>query len=344
MDKVILFGAGDKAKEALLYCQKRYEVLCFVDNNTEKQGKFVDLLGERIGIERPDILLREEYKNVKIIITTALHSKEILGQLAEMKQVDMRNVKHFSPMLQESGGQTYYEAMFKERTISTGKLISEISPQIGLRNVTFTLGGSGVLDYLLLRCLVLKFSLKNYLEIGTYIGESLRCVSDLCEHLYSITVPSDHPYSMKNFCAENGIPDYSNRLVTDENVVQFLEDSRLFDYKKIDHPIDLYYVDGDHSYDGVYADTKNIFASKQENAIVVWHDFRQAPGLRTEVIRAVQDAVSKEEFERVFLFDNNMCGMYVPSVYYDEIKKFCSWNKNILYSYELLIKAESLNK
>lgn len=176
--------------------------------------------------------------------------------------------------------------------------------------------GSGVLDYAFLRALALKYKVRKYLEIGTYIGESLKAVADICEQCYSITAPQGSPYAVIDSCKFYNLPDYTDRLANDPNVMQFYCDSKAFNWAEAPEDIDLYFIDGDHSYKGVYCDTKNVFATKKESAIVVWHDFKNSnPTLLTsEVATAVKDAIG-EEFDKVFCVDNNMCGVYLPKIY-----------------------------
>lgn len=181
------------------------------------------------------------------------------------------------------------------------------------------------------------------MEIGTYIGESLKAASDICEECYSITAPVDAPYHMRNWCRERNLPDFSDRLANDDNVIHYYCDSKKFDWSKIPNDIDLYFIDGDHSYNGVYVDTKNVFAHKKPNSIVIWHDFKNANSwdMNSGVAVAVKDAIG-DEFENVFCVDNNMCGIYLPkSIQNDFEMKPCSYTEapQEMFFYECDIKV-----
>ena len=198
-----------------------------------------------------------------------------------------------------------------------------------------------MLDYVFLKLLAEKFCAKKYLEIGTYIGESINMLTDCCEELYSITAIPGSQFSMREWCKKNGIPDYSNRLIYNNKIKQYLvKDSKNFDFSILPDDIDLFFIDGDHSYSGIYNDTRNIFSIKKEQAIVVWHDLKTAYGYRPETVRAIKDAVG-DDFRYVYATNNNLCGIYLPQEIKNEIylKKNEYAEQEPLYTYDLNITA-----
>ena len=200
------------------------------------------------------------------------------------------------------------------RTIDLGLFLKDYK-EIKCKELTFMTGGSQVLDYAFLKALVEKYNIKNYLEIGTYIGESINILTDICEKLYSVTAPLESIYSMRTFCKELNLPNYSERLTTNSKIMHYFTDSKIFDFSQIEEEIDLYFIDGDHSYNGVYCDTKNIFNTKKEDAIVVWHDFRGVGfRYRGETIAAVRAALG-DKFKNVYVTNCNLCGIYLPEKY-----------------------------
>lgn len=206
-----------------------------------------------------------------------------------------------------------------KRTIDLGEFLQSGTTEIKCKELTFMLGGSQVLDYVFLVRVAEMFGCKGYLEIGTYIGESINVLSDYCEKLYSVTAPPDSCYGMIHFCKYYDIPHYSERLAYSDKITHYYVDSKCFDFSKVAEDVDLYFIDGDHSYGGVYNDTKNIFATKKEDAIVVWHDFKRLSLYRPEVIHAVKDALGAE-FDNVYVTNNNICGIYIPKKYQNVFK------------------------
>lgn len=245
-----------------------------------------------------------------------------------------RGMKHIS--------REKWEPIIMKRTISLGKFFEEnnIGGGYTLKDMTFIPGGSLVLDYLLLKEIMAKYSLRNYLEIGTYIGESISCMEDVSKKRISITLPPDVPEMLNHFDTIN-TGNFANRLVKGD-VIQYFADSRKFDFAKVKDRIDLYFIDGDHSYDGVYSDTKKVFAHKKKDSFVVWHDFKLSDmTIRREVVQAVVDAVGLKQFKNIYCCDNNMCGIYVPDKYLKDFEELCHYDANILYTYDLKLEVKS---
>ncbi len=227
-----------------------------------------------------------------------------------------------------------------ERKLDGGKFLESFG-EIRLRNLTYITGGSGVLDYALLKALAMKFELKNYLEIGTYIGESIFNVSDVCERCIGITADPHSPFAASSFCRTNNTPDFSNRLTGAGNIeIHYCMDSKEYDFSKFDKIPDLVFIDAGHHYLDVKSDTENIWKIKKDNTIIVWHDFVDAYG----VVAGVRDALG-DEFDNVFVFDNNICGVYLPKPYreyFSESKYFFSEesNKITMYTYNTVLNIE----
>ncbi|RKI37453.1 class I SAM-dependent methyltransferase [bacterium D16-51] len=256
--------------------------------------------------------------------------KKIVGKLK--KVCKYRGMKHIS--------RGKWEKNLKKKTICLGKFfqaMQNVGGGISLRDMTFIPGGSLVLDYLLLKEIMVKYGLQNYLEIGTFIGESISCMEEVSKKRISITLPPDAPELLNYFdTMETG--NYANKLVSDD-VIQYFADSKKFDFSKIKERIDLYFIDGDHSYEGVYTDTKKVFNHKSKDSFVVWHDFKFSDmSIRREVVQAVVDAIGLEQFKRVYCCDNNMCGIYVPDKYRKDFNKLCHYNPDILYTYNLKLE------
>lgn len=232
-----------------------------------------------------------------------------------------------------------WKAGIGRRTISLGKFFEGMSEngKYSLKDLTFIPGGSQVLDYLLLKEIAVKYDLENYLEIGTYIGESISCMEDVCKKRISITLP---PAQSEKWFEKINTGNFANRLIGG-GITQYLGDSKKFDFNKIKEPIGLYFIDGDHSYEGVYCDTKKVFRHKNRDSFVIWHDFRLVDmSMRNEVIQAVADAIGLEQFGRVYCCDNNLCGIYVPAKYQKDFDELCRYDKDILYIYDIKLEMK----
>lgn len=186
--------------------------------------------------------------------------------------------------------------------------------------------------------------MERYLEIGTYIGESINVVSTVCKECHFITASDESPWANKAFCKALNIPDYGNRLVYADNIIpHYVMDSKTFDFSSI-QAADLYFIDADHSYNGVYHDTKNVFTHKKEDSIVIWHDITNDSGHSGGVL-AVRDAIGREKFENFYIVDNNACGIYIPPKYrrlFSMRQFFYSEEPQDLWAYDTQINVKKM--
>ena len=302
MEQIIIYGAGNTARFAYDYLTQTYYVYCFIDGkNPAKWGTAI--CGKAVC--SPEILL--EHRDMAVVVAS-IYADEILR---EIRKYHLTKVYTY-----RCGIELYYPETMDElqttRTIDLGAFFQRHPEKTTCRELTFMYGGSGVLDYMFIKKVAELFHCKEYLEIGTYIGESINILTDCCEKLYSITAPLDSEFSMRNFCKWNGIPDYSERLTKSPKITHYYADSKAFDFSQLSREIDLFFIDGDHSYEGVYSDTKNIFSIKKEDAIVIWHDAKNSFGCyNTQVLYAIRDALG-DQFENVYVTDRNICGIYLP--------------------------------
>lgn len=285
-------------------------------------------------IKSPEVL--NEVKNEKVIIAS-IFWKEILMKL---KKIDWLKIAvYIQPSLNETVPFSIQEEL-NQRTINLGLFLRQ-QKKLLCQELTFMPGGSQILDYAFLKALVKKYCCKSYLEIGTYIGESINIMKSECERLYSITEPISDTMSMEMMLKELNLPNYSERLAYDAKITHFYANSQSFDYTNIQDEIDIFFIDGDHRYEAVYSDTKNIFDYKKEKAIVVWHDFRNTSfQYRGDVICAVRDALG-ERFKNVYVTDRNLCGFYLPDEYIRdfELHELRYEKDGELYTYDVVLES-----
>lgn len=330
MEQIIIYGAGKIGIKAFETLHNQYEILFFVDKDEKKQGQTIG----GVLINSPEIL--HQYENVKIVIAS-VHYPEILRELSQYKTgkivlYEMNLKPLLNPRLVNQ---------LDNRTIDLGQLFL-LTKELSCKELTFLCGGSLVLDYLFLKQVAILCKCKSFLEIGTYIGESINNMAACCEELYSVTAPPDAPFSMRNWCQKYNLPDYSERLAYSEKIKHFYTDSKTFDFSSVGDKVDLYFIDGDHSYEGVPQDTQNVFANKKQSAIVVWHDFKCSRNeYNTPVIQGVSDAIG-EEFSKVYVTDNNLCGIYLPEKYRTifPMNHLHYTEKDPLYTYDVMLKCK----
>lgn len=330
MKKIIIYGAGDKGRSAYYFLRNQYECLFFVDSDENKWGMEI----EGLQVKSPCVL--KEQRDVRLFIASN-YWKEILEAVKGYDWLEVSIYKAEIDNYAKNIEQITEE--LNKRTIDLGDFLRK-QGEIKCKELTFIPGGSGILDYAFLYALAQKYQCKTYLEIGTYIGESINILTDYCDKLYSITAPRQEKYSMASWCKSRNLPDYSERLARSDKIVHFYTDSKVFDYSKIQDAIDLYFIDGDHSYEGVYEDTKNVFNTKSGNAIVVWHDFRNDVfQYNMEVVNGVKDALG-DKFKDVHVTNSNLCGIYIPHKYIKDflLKELKHSENEDLYVYDITLE------
>lgn len=333
---IVLFGASNLGKAAYTLLKNNYNIVCFCDNDSEKWGKSVE------GIEViPPSRLRG-MDNVDIVIASTYY-EEISKQL---NSIGINNFKVFKFLLQDcliKGPKAKIKELreYNIRFLDLGAFLSSIHTDIKIEDMTFLAGGSGLLDYIFLKAVMIKLGLKTYLEIGTWMGESIAAVSEVADKCYSISMPDDDKEIadyFKDILNKSNFSRYFSR--GRENIVHFCGDSKAFDFSSIKDKVDLVFIDGDHSYEGVRKDTENIFNFiDKESSIVVWHDFKDIRNKYIEpTVRAIFDVLPESLHKDIFAVDANYCGVYIPERYKAFFKS--ADNPDILYSYEVAAKVK----
>lgn len=330
MEKIVLFGAGRRCREALILLSKEYEIDFIVDNDESKVGEKIE------GIEVKDTEALKKAKD-RVVVITPVDNEEIITQLSEMQ---VENIFTYSQNgnLQKAAYSVTRKKQLEAHELSVGKFLKLAFDEtpFKLDNVCFRSGGSGVLDYAVLKGTMQYFNLKTYLEVGTYIGESISNVASIAEKCFSVTVPLDHPASMSHFCRMYGMVDFSNRLIYQSNIEQYLVDSKEFDFSSIAEDIDLYFIDGDHSMEGIENDTQKIWKHKGKDSFVIWHDVKKENNQINEItIEAIYHVLGNEGLKKFYLYDNCKCGIYVPEQYCGFFDSLCDYDHKLLYSYKL---------
>lgn len=192
--------------------------------------------------------------------------------------------------------------------------LMDLLPEEGetLHHYTFLNGNSRVSDIALIKSLCRRPEECDFLEIGTWRGETIRNVADVARSCTSISLPDEDVRKARGNRVAGMQRMFSAGV---ENIEHIHHDSKTFDIESLDRKFDVIFIDGEHSYEGVLADTRNAFrVLKDEHSVIVWHDFaRGFEHLRFEVLEAALDgSPSASHREHIFRVSNTLCGVYMP--------------------------------
>jgi predicted O-methyltransferase YrrM len=180
-----------------------------------------------------------------------------------------------------------------------------------IHQYTYLEGTSLDIDIALLKSLARQYSPCQYLELGSWRGESLVNVAEIAEHCTSIS------FADEDFRAL-GLDDnmiQMNRILSKQlpNVTHIGKNTRTFDFGSLNQKYDLIFVDADHSYEAVRDDTKSVFPLlKDDNSIIVWHDYGYSTErVRSPVLSGILDGLPHNEARKcLYQVSNTMCAIY----------------------------------
>lgn len=223
--------------------------------------------------------------------------------------------------------------------------ISSIFPTIQekLHIYTFLPGTSTIPDLVLLKLLAKKFeSGCDYLEIGSWRGESAFNVSKVAKSVTIITL-GEKEMKQKGYSDEFIL---QNELFTKgkKEFEVIHADSIDLDFSSVDKKFDLVFIDGDHQYQSIVSDTRNVLKTlKNSESIIVWHDYGFDPEtVRYETLSAILESIPPQQHQFLYHVSNTLCAIY--------IKNYKGPLSNITFPYtpktifEVDIKSKNINQ
>lgn len=239
------------------------------------------------------------------------------------------------------------EEMYKKLLIKDNKIdklptidLLELFPHFEdtLSTYSYLAGTSLATDLILLKKFAEGFPACNYLEIGTWRGESLKNVSEVAAHCTSVTLPPDEmiiKHKDKDF---NEIHGFFSRNIN--NMTEILHNSHTYDFNQLKQKFDLIFIDGDHSYEGVLNDTRKTFnLRKDSSSIIVWHDYGfTTERIRYSTLKAIIDGIPTEYHKNLYHISNTMCAVYMENNSLPTYESRFPATPNKIFSVELKAK------
>jgi hypothetical protein len=201
-------------------------------------------------------------------------------------------------------------------------------------------GTSLPIDIAVLKLFARQFPNCDYLEIGTWRGESVANVAQVAKQCVTVSLSNQDmdkigwggPFQrVQKFYSKN-IP----------NVKHIEANSLTFDFSQLNQKFDLIFVDGDHSYEGVRSDTEKIFnLLKSENSVILWHDYvANYEQIEWEVFAGILDGTPADKRGKLYHISNTLFAAYTNTPVSSKPFNFPTYpDKNFI----LTIKGEKIN-
>jgi len=255
------------------------------------------------------------YKRIKqlkiVLLSFLVHPKQTLLQVIEMNERDKEK---------------YLKKKYGISQLTTVNLL-DLLPGLHetISSYSFLEGASMVTDIAMLKGLARSYPECKYLEIGTWRGESLVNIAEVAKHCVSIDLS---PEEMRKKKFSEGIIANQGFFVKEVlNVRRIFHDSVSFDFSTLQSSFDLIFIDGDHHYESVKADTKNAFnLLKDENSVIVWHDYAFSPErVRPEVLAGILDGLPVAEHSNLYHVSNTLCAVLTRKKFHGQMISFPSF-------------------
>ncbi|MDD3877426.1 MAG: class I SAM-dependent methyltransferase [Bacteroidales bacterium] len=172
-------------------------------------------------------------------------------------------------------------------------------------------GSSLPIDLALLRALAKKYKVEDYLEIGTWRGESAANVAPHVRNCVSLNLSDEELIKMGQTQAYIDSHRFFSKKIS--NVKHIAAHSHSFEFESLGTRFDMVFVDGDHHYESVKKDTQTAFnIIKKDDSIIVWHDYAASPEtVRYDVMLGILDGSPPEKRKRIFHISNTLCAVYL---------------------------------
>jgi hypothetical protein len=175
---------------------------------------------------------------------------------------------------------------------------------------THLYGTSLPIDLAVLIKLAKQFKDCEYLEIGSWRGESLANVAPFCKRCVSVSLSDEEMRQMGMNERMINMQRFFSKTIS--NVHHIGANSRKYDFSKLGK-FDLIFVDGDHSANGVRIDTEKVFQLlRDENSVIVWHDYvSNYEHINWEVFDGILSGTPADKRNNIFHITNTLCAVYI---------------------------------
>jgi len=184
-----------------------------------------------------------------------------------------------------------------------------------LSHYTFTPWSPTPLEYALVQGLARRFGPCHFLEIGSLRGELLANLNGVVESSTAITLSKE---DLGRMGFDKPVVDTNMVFARDvENLRLIYADSKAYDFSQLPRKFNLAFIDGNHLYEFVKADTENVLSVCAPESVMVWHDYMLADHttIHWEVFAGILDGLPRETWKRLFHVNNTTCAVLLPATW-----------------------------
>lgn len=175
-----------------------------------------------------------------------------------------------------------------------------IEPISGLPNTSLPI------EIAFLQAVAKKIQAQTYFEIGTLRGESITTLSNIIPKCISLSLSDDELRAM-------GLSQIDHQRLFSKhrkNIQHIAHNSLTFDFSPFHKSVDLCFIDGDHSYKGIFSDSKNCFQLlRNDQSVIIWDDYG-FEHLRWQTLAAILDALPTSEHKFLYRVSNTNAAIY----------------------------------
>jgi hypothetical protein len=205
---------------------------------------------------------------------------------------------------------TYYKSKYQKPLKFVD--LKDLSPSLSehIENYTFLDGTSRITDIALIMNICRRYENCDYLEIGSFRGESLYNVSTIARNCVSVSLSKNE---LLNLGVSKSSVEYQRFFTQNRKNIKHVEHNSLtFDFNSLNQKFDVIFIDADHTYPAVKKDTENAFKLlKNENSVIIWHDAgRGYEKHRFEVEAGILDGAPANAHPYIYRVTNTLCAIY----------------------------------
>lgn len=193
-------------------------------------------------------------------------------------------------------------------SVTITDLLGELDQEV--KHYSFLEGTSLLSDIGLLMGLADQRPDCDYMEIGTWRGESIANVASVAKNCVSITLGKEE---MRQMGFPEKVLNMQGIFLKDiPNIRQVFHNSNTLDFASLNQKFDVIFIDGDHATETIASDTRNAFSLlKNERSVIVWHDYGwNTEHVRPNTLAGILDGCPPELRKHLYHVHNTKCAIF----------------------------------